>query len=76
MKTDKVFAVKRDKILTVIYTNCHFLSFFWEIASLIEESYVEKSTNRYRQEPIRWAPSTSCVSDKQERPTNLKVVRT
>ena len=43
MKTDKVFAVKRDKILTVIYTNCHFLSSFWEIASLIEESYVEKS---------------------------------
>ena len=43
MKTDKVFAVKRDKILTVIYTNCHFLSFFWEIASLIEDSHVEKS---------------------------------
>ena len=42
-ETRLVRYMARDNNLTVIYTNCHFLSFFLAIASLIEESYVEKS---------------------------------
>lgn len=40
-ETRLVRYMARDKIFTVTYTNCHFLSL--AIAPLIEESYVEKS---------------------------------
>lgn len=42
-ETRLVRYMARDKILTVTYTNVHSFHFFLAIASLIKESYVEKS---------------------------------